>query len=124
MAGYGVGIEIGGRRRTLRYDLNALATLEEKLGLSISQLDHTTLGVRAIRSLIWAGLVGEEPELTETDVGAWIGPGALAITTAMTKVGEALKEALGGENPTVATAEMPEPAIGIGRTSSGSGLEN
>lgn len=118
MAGYGVGIELNGRRRTLRYDLNALALLEEKLGRSISQLDDVEMGIRSIRALIWAGLQHDDPDLTEQDVGAWIGPGGVSITDAMMKVGEALKEAFGGENPTEATAEAPEP--GVGPNSSGS----
>lgn len=68
----GVLIELD-RPRHLRYDLSALADLEEKLGVdSIQQFFDQPLNFRAIRTMVWAGLVHEDDTLTESQVGRWI----------------------------------------------------
>jgi len=112
MSGYGIHIELNGKARRLRYDLNALAEVEEKLGISIAQFADVPISIRTIRTLIWAGLIHEDADITEKDVGAWIGPGGLSMTDAMGAVGKALAEAFGGENPT--TPEQAAPVAGIG----------
>jgi hypothetical protein len=59
--------------RHLRYDLNALAEIEDKLGISIDQLaGGFCFGMKAIRTVLWAGLIHEDEELTEKEVGAMI----------------------------------------------------
>lgn len=75
MAGHlrsGVKVTLGGRQRTLRYDLNALAELEEATGTSLAELQSKTVGLRFLRALVWAGLLHQEPDLTQREVGAWI----------------------------------------------------
>lgn len=82
-------IEIGGKTRTLKFDLNALVEVEDRLKLGgmnevIPLLER--ISIRAVRCLLWAGLVHEDPTLTEKDVGAW------SINTAevVTLLGQAL----------------------------------
>jgi hypothetical protein len=121
MAGYGTSIEIGGKRRTLRYDLNALAEIEEKTGRPISQVSELNVDMRTVRAIVWAGFIHAEPDLTLQEVGSWIGPGGMSFIDALKYFHEAFGEAFGDANPTQAT-DLPEPAIGVGRTSSASAL--
>lgn len=70
----GVAIEVGGKDRTLKFDLNALAEVEDRLKLSgindvIPLLER--ISIRTVRCLLWAGLFHEDPTLTEKDVGSW-----------------------------------------------------
>jgi hypothetical protein len=119
MAGYGTRFEIGGRERTLRYDLNALALIEEQTGRPVTQLSDLDVDMRTVRALLWAGFVHEAPELTLQEVGSWFGPGGMSLLDAMQHVTTALGEAFGDANPTAAT-DLPKPAIGVGKTSSAS----
>lgn len=74
----GTKITIGDRKRTLRYDLNAISEIGDRLGMKIrishiqeDLLDHP-MPLSAIRTLIWAGLIHEDEELTEKEVGAGV----------------------------------------------------
>jgi len=118
MSGYGVAIELNGKTRQLRYDLNALAEIEERLGIPLAELANVTVSIKTIRTLLWAGLIHEDAELKETDVGAWIGPGGMSMTDAMEKVGKALAEAFGGENPTIPEPTTPVTGTGEAQGSS------
>ena len=69
-----VDIEIGGKPRTLKIDMNALAEVEDRLNISglndiLPLLDRVS--VRAVRCLLWAALIHEDPDLTEKEVGSW-----------------------------------------------------
>ena len=57
------------KTRQIRFTLNALAELEDKLGMSLTELEGLNMGVKQIRTFLWAGLIHEEPELTEAAVG-------------------------------------------------------
>ena len=82
--------------RTLRYDLNAYAELEEKYGTVEAAMKALQEGsIRSIRTLLWAGLIhecmdeNENYTLTVKQVGAMIKIDDLdriteAITSAMT----------------------------------------
>lgn len=62
-----------GVERTLKYDLNAMAELEDKYGsvdTAFEMLDKNS--IKAVRFILWAGLIHEEPELTEQKVGSLI----------------------------------------------------
>lgn len=63
-----VAIELD-RPRKLRYDTNALAELEDVMGKPITQLTETTVGVKALRAMLWAGLLHESPDLTIREAG-------------------------------------------------------
>ncbi|MCR4398933.1 MAG: hypothetical protein NUV93_08225 [Firmicutes bacterium] len=82
------------RERRLRYDFNALAALEERFGNLDSAFE--ALGqkgtVKGLRALLWAGLIHEDPALTEEQVGAMV---TLAdLPRIMQAVNEAFKEAM------------------------------
>lgn len=78
MAGRTVTIELGGKERHLKYDLNAIAEIGERLKITIrlqrfaEDLMSTPLPFSALRVILWAGLRHEEPDLTPEKVGAWV----------------------------------------------------
>ncbi len=60
--------------RTLRFDLNAFAELEEKFGSMDAAFQAMKKGsLKAARALLWAGLLHEDETLTEKGVGAMVG---------------------------------------------------
>lgn len=59
-----------GVERTIKFTLNALAELEDRYGSvdeAFKQLDSNS--IKAVRCILWAGLIHEDPELTEQQVG-------------------------------------------------------
>lgn len=78
MSGRTVPIELGGHTRHLRFDLNALAAVGDELGIEVrldsfaEDLMSKPLPFSALRVLLWAALLHEEPSLTVKDVGAWV----------------------------------------------------
>lgn len=66
-----VAIELDKPRR-LRFDVNALADLEEHLGVGIGKVMEQEANFRLLRALLWAGLKWEEPRLTIERAGALI----------------------------------------------------
>lgn len=54
------------RPRVLRYDLNALAELEEATGKTIGELfgkEVSSYGIDKLRKILWAGLIADDPSL-------------------------------------------------------------
>lgn len=78
MAGRTVTIELGGKERHLKYDLNSLAEIGERLNITVKlnsfaeDLMSTPLNPSALRVLLWAGLRHEDPDLTVEQAGAWV----------------------------------------------------
>ena len=59
--------------RTIVFDLNSFAELEESYGSVQAVLDEMAKGsIKALRLLLWAGLVHEQDNLTPKDVGRLI----------------------------------------------------
>ena len=59
-----------GVERTIKFTLNALAELEDRYGSvdeAFKQLDNNS--IKAVRCILWAGLIHEDPDLTEQQVG-------------------------------------------------------
>jgi hypothetical protein len=119
-----VALEIGGKERTLKIDLNALAEVEDRLKVSgmndlMPLLERVS--IRAVRCLLWAALIHEDPTLTEKDVGAW----TMNLQEVVQKLSQALQASFRVElMPTEHAAGVPEgngarPAAtaGIGGTS-------
>jgi hypothetical protein len=69
----GVTVELGGKQYILKYDLNAFAEIEDLHG-SISDIlvKMENGSAKAIRALIWAGLLNNEDYPTEKEVGQMI----------------------------------------------------
>lgn len=77
------------KERTLKFDLNTLIDVEDKLGFSLAELEDKVT-IKVLRTLLHAGLVHEDPELTEQQVGSFIDFENLA------EVQQALVKAMGG----------------------------
>lgn len=60
------------KKRTIRFTLNALAEIEDALGVPLSKLSEVELGVKTVRTMLWAGLLHEDETLTEKQVGNWV----------------------------------------------------
>lgn len=94
-----VEIELGGKIRTLKYDLNALRQAEIACGGISPLMDPERLfkTPSMLRSFVWAGLLHEDNELTEEQVGSWIHLGNMReidekIATLFPKVDEQEKK--------------------------------
>jgi hypothetical protein len=61
-----VKLSLGGKPRALRYTTTALVAVEDETGLTIGELaQRCSMGsVKAIGTLVWAGLLHAEPALT------------------------------------------------------------
>lgn len=75
------------KKRHLLYDMNAFAELEEIFGTIEEALTELGKGkIKALRAILWAGLIHEDEALTEKQVGTIIGFGDLAdIALALNK---------------------------------------
>ena len=64
------------RERTLKYDYNALALAEKETGKNLlTDLGSLRrLSITDLRSLLWAGLLHEDPELTVEAAGRLLKP--------------------------------------------------
>lgn len=86
------------RPRRLRYTMNALVNMEEALGKPIGQIisefNAGVFGFKDIRAIIWAGLLHENPDLTQEQVGNIIDE-AEALDYIIRQAGEALRSAFG-----------------------------
>jgi hypothetical protein len=94
------------RERSLKFDLNALAALEDVLGRSVLGDGGMDLkGARELRAFFWAGLLHEDPSLTIEQVGAMMdGPGAVEMTLAL---GEAIRGSLPATSRPTGAGEEP-----------------
>lgn len=79
------------KKRKLQYDLNALAEIEDKLGVNIYEMHTIKVGMKNIRTILWAGLIHEDEELTEEQVGSFVN------ITNIAEVQAKVSEAFSGE---------------------------
>jgi hypothetical protein len=77
------------KERSLKFTLNTLIEVEDKLGHSLAELGDN-ISIRTVRTLLTAGLRHEDKELTEEYVGEYISMENMA------EVQEALGDAMGG----------------------------
>ena len=77
------------KERSLKFTLNTLIEVEDKLGHSLAELGDN-ISIRTVRTLLTAGLRHEDKELTEEFVGEYISMENMAV------VQEALGDAMGG----------------------------
>ena len=79
--------------RTLLFDLNAFAELEERFGSMDKAFDAMQKGsLKAARTLLWAGLLHEDAKLTERAVGSMVTLGNLEAL--MESITQALMNAM------------------------------
>jgi hypothetical protein len=82
-----VEVELGGKVRNLRYTMNALAEIEDQLGVPLAEMENVKMTMKNIRVILWAGLIHEDKELTQEDVGELVDLNN--IQTVQEKVAEA-----------------------------------
>lgn len=88
-----VSIELGGKERRMKYDLNAFAELEDMYGSPQKAMDALEEGsFKSLRALVWVGLLHDEPELTEREVGSWLDLNNMKMIAE--KIGEAINKAM------------------------------
>ncbi len=96
------------KKRYLVYDLNALAALEETYGAVEQAFAEVEKGsAKAIRALLWAGLISEDPELTPTQAGMLVGLSGLTLVSQ--KILEAVEAALPDPNLTALSQLSDQP---------------
>jgi len=79
---------LDGVERTVKLTLNAMAELEERYGSiekAFAELDKGSM--KALRCVLWAAFVEDDPEITERQVGSLID--VQYMQTLMEKLGEA-----------------------------------
>ena len=82
--------------RKLKFDLNAFAELEETFGDVETAMAELEKGkIKALRAILWAGLVHEDAALTVTDVGSMIDMSNLEV------VMEAINRGISGALPAI-----------------------
>jgi hypothetical protein len=94
--------------RKLKYTLNSFAEMEERYGTVDKALELVqSNNMRAIIFMLWAGLMWEDEELTEKQVGN------LIEIDQLQDVAEKMSKAVGGDLPApvakVAGAEIKDP---------------
>jgi hypothetical protein len=77
------------KERVIKFDLNALADVEDALGYSLAEIGEK-VSIKTMRTLLTAGLRHEDEDLTERYVGS------LITMDNMKEVQEALGVAMGG----------------------------
>jgi hypothetical protein len=66
-----VSVELD-KTRNLRYTMNALAEIEDSLGVPLAEMGNIQMTMKNVRVILWAGLIHEEPELTQEQVGEMV----------------------------------------------------
>jgi hypothetical protein len=91
------------KKRTIVYDLNAFAELEEQFGTIEEAMTALQSGkLKALIAILWAGLVHEDETLTPKKVGSLIG------LHDMKAVADALTKAIGSSLPDSAKDDKEE----------------
>jgi len=101
-----IPIEIGGKTRYLRYGTNALVAVEEKLNCPLSDIGSKlsgNVGIKDLRILFWAGLMGDDKELTLDGAGDLIDEAV--DKGGITFVAEKIAEAFAAAFPEASDAE-------------------
>jgi len=109
-----VDIELDKPRR-LRYDLNALCELEDRFNKPIMELLKDVgqnMSIKLVRTLVWAGLIHEDKDLTEAQVGEMID--LSNIIEVQEKLTEALSTSFSGKNPKGPVTKKKENQSGTG----------
>jgi hypothetical protein len=64
-----IEVELGGKVRHIRYTMNALAEIEDNLGVPLSEMESVKMTIKNVRVILWAGLIHEDKTLTIEEVG-------------------------------------------------------
>lgn len=102
-----------GKERHLKYTLNALVEIEDKYGTVDAGFELLDKGsIKAARFILWAGLIHEDPALTEVEVGALMD--MAYMQELMQTMGSAMKSdvaAPAGDNSSPVAVVTVEPTV-------------
>ena len=57
------------KERTIKYNLNSLIGLEEDLGITVDKIGEVPFSMKNIRSFLFYGLIHEDKEITQEQIG-------------------------------------------------------
>lgn len=93
-------MQVGAEEYTLKYDLNAMAEIQDRLevtGMEAVLDELEKMDFKTIRMLLWAGVLHQfmdehdNPTISERKVGAW----DISMVQAAEYIAEALKKSMG-----------------------------
>lgn len=116
-----VELKAGDRTYVLRYSIDAICTIEEKLGKNFLRVvaemqNPATVSVTMMREVLHAGLAEHHPELTLKEAGELL-VAAGGVVGAMKKV----NDAFGAAFPDAEASGTPRPQNRAGRRKAGTG---
>lgn len=95
-----------GIERPLKFSLNSFALMEEQYGsVDIAMNAIETGSIKAVRFMLWAGIVDESPELTEMMVGKMI------EITELPSIIEKLNAVMGADSPVTEEGSGPNQEV-------------
>lgn len=101
-----ITLSLGGKTRNLKFDFNALAAMEQATGKSFTDATlWTKIGAGSLRTMLWAALLHESPDLTEKEVGTWVSMGNLKEV--MDAVSKAMTLSLAEIDPNAGETKLP-----------------
>lgn len=86
-----VKVTLGGKERTMVFDLNAMAAFEEATGKGLldGSFKSSDMTSGHLRTMLWACLISEDGALTREQVGSWVTmENILEITSKLNEVFE------------------------------------
>ena len=99
-----------GVERSLKFTLNAMAELEDKYGSVEAAFEELDKGsIKAVRFILWAGLIHEDESLSEKTVGNLID--IQLMQDLMGSVGEALGNDMPEQENSANTEGAPDPNV-------------
>lgn len=99
-----VFIDLNGEKKEVKYTLNSFAELEEAYGSVDAAMEALSgQSIKAIRKILWAGLIHADERLTEKQVGAMITLGDIPDIT------EALGGAFNASMPSAEAVKAEDP---------------
>jgi hypothetical protein len=83
------------KTRNFRYGMKALNLIEKKFNKNIASIDFENLTIEGTMTIIWAGLVHEDKDLTPEALIDIIDNNGIKLETIVTAMSEALQDAFG-----------------------------
>ena len=96
--------------RNLRYGMNALVTIEELTGKSITKIDLSDISMKDLRTILFAGLYHEDKDLTPEKVGDLLDEYG-NLSEIAEKLGEAFSLAFGDDGKNGQSGQPGKPAL-------------
>jgi hypothetical protein len=85
------------KTRNFRYGMKALNLIEKKFNKNIASIDFENLTIEETMTIIWAGLVHEDKDLTPEALIDIIDNNGIKLETIVTAMSEALQDAFGSD---------------------------